>query len=126
MVEGVGEIPVITKEEIDRMPTMPSYDDGKKDGAIEAFQILSLQPSNCDVDDGKQNCLECEEYNHEKHYCPKFCDVIREAVKDIRKDSIPVSYIKDTIKWAKENGSDEYADYLSHLLSMWAEEMEEE
>ena len=67
------------------------------------------------------NCLECEEYNHEKYYCPKFCDVIKNVVDDIRKDSIPVSYIEETIAWAKENGSAEYADYLTHLLSIWAE-----
>ena len=63
------------------------------------------------------DCLECEEYNHEKYYCPKYCEVIRGALKE----AIPVSYIEETIAWAKENGSDEYADYLAHLLSIWAE-----
>lgn len=63
------------------------------------------------------DCLECEEYNHEKHYCPKYCEVIRDVLKEV----IPVWYIEDTIKWAKENGSDEYADYLTHLLNLWAE-----
>ena len=71
------------------------------------------------------NCLECEEYNHEEMYCPKFCEVIRNAVDDIRKDNIPVSYIKETIAWAKENGSAEYADDLTHLLRVWAERREE-
>ena len=40
-------------------------------------------------------------------------------------DAVPVLYIKETIAWAKENGSVEYADYLSHLLSAWAERKEE-
>ena len=39
-------------------------------------------------------------------------------------DAVPVLYIKETIAWAKENGSVEYADYLSHLLSAWAERKE--
>ena len=29
-------------------------------------------------------CTDCEEYNHEKHYCPKFCDVIRETTKEMQ------------------------------------------
>lgn len=61
------------------------------------------------------NCLECNEYNHEKYYCPKFCDVIREAVKDIRKDSIPIDWIESQVdkgKWAE-------------LVQRWAERKEE-
>lgn len=30
------------------------------------------------------NCLNCKEYNHEKHYCPKYCKVIRETDKEMR------------------------------------------
>lgn len=30
------------------------------------------------------NCTDCKEYNKEKHYCPKFCDVIRETDKEMR------------------------------------------
>ena len=29
-------------------------------------------------------CTDCEEYNQEKHYCPKFCDVIRETTKEMQ------------------------------------------
>ena len=29
-------------------------------------------------------CTDCNEYNKEKHYCPKFCDVIRETDKEMR------------------------------------------
>lgn len=28
-------------------------------------------------------CTDCKEYNQEKHYCPKFCDVIRDTTKEI-------------------------------------------
>lgn len=28
-------------------------------------------------------CLECDEYNHEKYYCPIFCDVIRQTVNEM-------------------------------------------
>lgn len=29
-------------------------------------------------------CPDCEEYNQEKHYCPKFCDVIQNTTKEIQ------------------------------------------
>lgn len=29
-------------------------------------------------------CTDCNEYNQEKHYCPKFCDVIRDTTKEIQ------------------------------------------
>ena len=29
-------------------------------------------------------CTDCNEYNHEKHYCPKFCDVIRDTTKEMQ------------------------------------------
>ena len=30
------------------------------------------------------NCTDCNEYNQEKHYCPKFCDVIRDTTKEMQ------------------------------------------
>lgn len=60
------------------------------------------------------NCLDCEEYDKEKHYCPKFCDVIKGAVKDIQKDSIPIRWIESQVdkgKWAE-------------LVQRWAERRE--
>lgn len=29
-------------------------------------------------------CTDCNEYNQEKQYCPKFCDVIRETDEEMR------------------------------------------
>ncbi len=29
-------------------------------------------------------CTDCDEYNHDKHYCPKFCDVIRDTTKEMQ------------------------------------------
>lgn len=29
-------------------------------------------------------CTDCDEYNQEKHYCPKFCDVIRNTTEEIQ------------------------------------------
>ena len=32
------------------------------------------------------DCGDCEAYNKEKHHCPKFCKVIKEAVKEIEEN----------------------------------------
>ena len=29
-------------------------------------------------------CTDCNEYNQEKHYCPKFCDVILDTTKEMQ------------------------------------------
>ena len=29
-------------------------------------------------------CTDCKEYNKEKHYCPKFCDVIRDTTEEMQ------------------------------------------
>ena len=29
-------------------------------------------------------CTNCNEYNQEKHYCPKFCDVIRDTTREMQ------------------------------------------
>lgn len=33
-----------------------------------------------------KDCGECEAYDKEKHHCPKFCKVIKEAVKEIEEN----------------------------------------
>lgn len=34
-------------------------------------------------------CTECKEYDHEKHNCPRYNRVIREAVEEIQENQIP-------------------------------------
>lgn len=29
-------------------------------------------------------CTDCKEYNQAKHYCPKFCDVIRNTTEEMQ------------------------------------------
>lgn len=31
-------------------------------------------------------CTECKEYDKDKHYCPKWCDVIKSTIEDARAD----------------------------------------
>ena len=59
------------------------------DKAIEIIKQEAEQYEECYKD-----CGECEAYEKEKHYCPKFCKVIKETVKEIEEnhnDWIPCS-----------------------------------
>lgn len=51
------------------------------DYAIEIVKQETEQYEECYKD-----CGECEAYNKEKHYCPKFCKVIKETVKEIEEN----------------------------------------
>ena len=51
------------------------------DKAIEIVKQESAEYEECYND-----CGECEAYEKEKHYCPKFCKVIKETVKEIEEN----------------------------------------
>ena len=51
------------------------------DDAIEIVKQEAEQYEECYKD-----CGDCEAYNKEKHHCPKFCKVIKEAVKEIEEN----------------------------------------
>ena len=51
------------------------------DDAIEIVKQEAEQYEECYKD-----CGECEAYEKEKHYCPKFCKVIKETVKEIEEN----------------------------------------
>lgn len=54
-------------------------------------------------------CTDCNEYNHEKHYCPKFCDVIRDTTKEIQE------FYK---------GEHERLERIEQIISDWKESAE--
>lgn len=33
-----------------------------------------------------KSCMECEAYNKEKHYCPKWCDVIKNTISELAEE----------------------------------------
>ena len=51
------------------------------DKAIEIVKQEAEKHEECYKD-----CGDCEAYNKEKHYCPKFCKVIKETVKEIEEN----------------------------------------
>lgn len=63
------------------------------DMAIKALE------SKCD--ETYMTCTECPHYDHEKHYCPKFCSVIRDTL-DETKSSIDVDAIIAKIEDMRE------------------------
>ena len=34
----------------------------------------------------QQDCTECEEYDTERHYCPRYCDVIRQTLEEAKQE----------------------------------------
>ena len=47
----------------------------------DAIEIVKQEAA--DYEECYKDCGECEAYEKEKHYCPKFCNVIKETVKEI-------------------------------------------
>ena len=67
-----------------------AYNIGYKDG-VEAYKtMMELEKEECDE---RVSCTECEHYDQEKHYCPRFCSVIRDAVKESEE---PAEWIVNT------------------------------
>ena len=60
----------------------------KKDWKIERIKYgdiknnLTQKITELEKRGGK--CTDCEKYDQEKHYCPKFCDVIRDTTKEMQ------------------------------------------
>lgn len=54
-------------------------------------------------------CTDCNEYNQEKHYCPKFCDVIRDTTKEMQE------FYK---------GEHEKLERIEQIVSEWKESAE--
>ena len=51
----------------------------------DAIEIVKQEAA--DYEECYKDCGECEAYDKEKHYCPKFCKVIKETVKEIEENN---------------------------------------
>lgn len=61
-----------------------AYYDGYDDGCSKAIEIVKQEAAA--YEECYKDCGECEEYDKEKHHCPKFCKVIKETVKEIEEN----------------------------------------
>ena len=59
--------------------------------AIEIVNQLAGEYMTC-----YKSCTECEAYDKEKHYCPKWCDVIKNTAKELAEE-----YNNDFCEWKK-------------------------
>lgn len=50
----------------------------------------------------KTSCLDCKMYDKEKHYCPRFCEVIRSAIEDSKQSNYDEENIDDVMEQIKE------------------------
>ena len=49
------------------------------------FEVPSAEPEYC----MNEWCTDCAEYDHEKWCCPRFNQVIRDAVREVKDNSVP-------------------------------------
>ena len=57
---------------------------GYANGVANSIEIVKQEAEQ--YEECYKDCGECEAYNKEKHYCPKFCKVIKETVKEIEEN----------------------------------------
>ena len=57
---------------------------GYTKGISDAIEIVKHEAEQ--YEECYNDCGECEAYNKEKHHCPKFCNVIKETVKEIEEN----------------------------------------
>ena len=57
---------------------------GYAHGVGKAIEIVKQEAEK--YEECYKDCGECEAYDKEKHYCPKFCKVIKETVKEIEEN----------------------------------------
>ena len=65
-----------TERDTEDWGSIKSYKD-----TIEIVNQLAEEYKECYKD-----CCECEAYDKENHHCPKYCKLIRDAVKDIEEN----------------------------------------
>lgn len=51
----------------------------------KAIQAFESQP----CEENYPTCTECEHYDSEKHYCPRFCQVMKDTAKEIKEQRNP-------------------------------------
>ena len=57
---------------------------GYTKGISDAIEIVKQEAEK--YEECYKDCGDCEAYNKEKHHCPKFCKVIKEAVREIEEN----------------------------------------
>lgn len=73
---------------------------------IEIVNQLAEEQKQCI----KSSCSNCETYDNEKHYCPKWCDVIENTVKELAEESNNKSLYEITL-----NGCDDDTFFVMEL-----------
>lgn len=90
IIAAIGVILCIILYFYDRHKTAKWFKDNAKEESLEApcYQ--------------KTSCLDCKMYDKENYYCPRFCEVIRDAVKDTKQNNYDEENIQDVLEQIKE------------------------
>ena len=57
------------------------YGDVHTPDEMAEYRAIEELPS---VEPERTNCTDCTDYDHETHSCPKYCEVIRETVEEVK------------------------------------------
>lgn len=73
--------PTIHAIPVDKVKTAREEIKGKAFTLDDVLAILDKLITESEETD-TQKCHDCADYNQEKHYCPKYCDLIRNTMND--------------------------------------------
>lgn len=93
---------------ISRAVTIPMF--GRDIRVVGVSELESLSSAQPDLNEW---CTDCKEYDKEKHHCPRFNRVIREALKDTQPEII---YCKDCVKHNIGVDDTPYKSYVCPLV----------
>lgn len=79
---SIGEVSIGNL--IDNAPTIDT-DEIYKKGYHTGFFATHDAPPTVEPCYQTTSCLDCKNYDKENYYCPRFCEVIREATKEIKR-----------------------------------------
>lgn len=76
---------------------------------------LDLQPTYNQL---ATDCTECEEYDTERHFCPKYCEVIRKTVEEAKQERTGQWIQNDNGTWSCNRCSSWIPDE-QHYYANW-------
>lgn len=104
------------------------FDYKQKEALDLAIKALEQQPCIEDY----PTCTECEHYDKEKHYCPRFCQVIKDTLAEAQStDAVSRQAVINTIFYKSDNSCDvvlstDLMDRIKHLPSVTPQASEED
>lgn len=91
----------------------------ERQDAIDAFEDTTYTKNEIrrritELPSAQQDCTECPEYDHERHSCPRYCDVIKQTLEEAKQER--------TGRWVRNFDGNEWYWFCSNCKEEWYEE----